>query len=222
MISDEHIVLNKMKYAADGVDLQALSDEEMAKVKAEAPESRKLIKLAGFKEIARIRGIYSQKFELVHRSPELATVACTILFIPNYENCQGLEVTAVAQASLENVSGEYSKYLEVIASNRSFVRAVKEGLSIQTLSEEEILIEDVKIAAAKPGSPLFLLQKTCQTFNLQIEDLKKIFQEQIENNAAESGWKSEWVSLESLPISVIATLIPKIKKQTKNDKNDNS
>ncbi len=146
----------------------------------------------------------------------MATVACTILFIPNYESPCGLEVTAIAQASLENVGGEYAKYLEVIASNRAFVRAVKEGLGIQTLSEEEILIEDnIKIAAAKPGSPLHLLQKTCSTFNLSIDDLKIIFREQIENNSEETVWKEEWVNLESLPTSVIATLIPKIKKTCK-------
>ncbi len=217
MINEDQVVLNREKYGKEGIDLYALSSDELEKIKSEAPESKKLIKIGGFKELVRLRGVLSQKFTLVHRNPELASVSCKIKFIPNYENPDGLTVDVLASASLENTIGEYSKYLEAIASNRAFTRAVKEAFGILTLGEEEICIpDDVKISVAKPGSPLHLLQKVCSTYGLKIEDLKQIFQEQVENNADPSGWLESWINFENLPTSVIATLVPKIKKTYKN------
>lgn len=214
MINEDHIVLNRMEFAYAGIDVANLSEEELKKVKAEAPENKKLIKLAGFKDLSRLRGIKAQKFDLVDRAPEAAVVSCKLQFIPNYENPEGLVVEALAQASTENVGNtgkvKYQHYLEVIASNRAFVRCVKEALQILTLSEDEVMDEKVEIAVARPGSPQDVLGKRMAAKNLKIEDLRSIFQE-MEGSVEKSGWQDGWINVESLPTSLIATLLPKLK-----------
>lgn len=213
MLNPEFVVLNRMKFAKDGIDTYSLSKDETEKIKAEATDDKLLVTLAGFRELARIRG-YKSVLPAVSVRPDGGVISeCTITWIKNFEtNFEEVITRGIASASTETVAPTYQPFLEAIASNRAFVRCVREFLGIFTICEEEILIEDVKVAAAKPGSPLHLLQKTCSTYNLKIEDLKQIFREQVENNSEETGWLDSWISFESLPTSVIATLVPKINK----------
>lgn len=205
MIPDDFIVLNRAIYAAEGKDLELLDEAALAEEKAKAPENRKLIKLGGLKHVARLRGIKSQRYTLVNRLQDSATVSCEIEFLPNEENPMGLTVSALAQASLDNVGGEFAKYLDVIASNRAFTRCIREALHILILGQEEIQ-DEKPVIANKPGSPLELIRKKTQEKNLGFGDVIELLQK------AGIDVKEEWVNFESFPTPIILQSLTLIKE----------
>src|ERR1044072_6144245 len=97
----QYVALNRYSYAAEGINVDALSPEEVEKFKATDPENKKLILLGGFKYLARLRGVQSIEYKLVDSDSEKATVSCRISFIPNFENPNGFEVTAVMSQTRE-------------------------------------------------------------------------------------------------------------------------
>jgi hypothetical protein len=154
-----------------------------------------LITLAGLKYLARLRGIQSAPAPTVHVSPTEATCVCSIEFVPNFENPDGLVVSGVGCASVYSVTGKFQLYLGTMAHNRAYTRAVRDALGIEILGYEEV---DFKASAAfekqlKEGSnplipsppvaepqfatsytpdPLGLLQERCDKGNISFDVLK--------------------------------------------------
>jgi hypothetical protein len=101
-------------------------------------DAQLLIQLGGIKELARLRGFNSVSFSLTHPSETCVSAQCTINWIPNYENPNGCIFESTANATFDNTSGFGSKFLETIAENRSFVRAVRNFLNIHIAGADEV------------------------------------------------------------------------------------
>lgn len=98
-----------------------------------------LILLGGIKELAQIRGYESVRYNIVAPNDQYVVATCSINWIPNYET-EGRDVTfsAIADASPFNTNSFGKNYLGPIAENRAFVRAVRNFLRINIVSQEEI------------------------------------------------------------------------------------
>lgn len=129
--------------------LYVIRDKEPAVVKAQGKpiaeadlslvDERWLrIKLAGFNQLANLRGYRSIQYHSLTATPSKAAVVCEIEFIGNAET-EGFPVicSAIASATMASTGADFSPYLETFAENRSFARCVKRALQINILSDEE-------------------------------------------------------------------------------------
>ncbi len=116
-------------------------------------DSQLLIQLGGIKELARLRGYTRVDYRIDKNEEGYVSAICTIDWIPNYETLrvennvrnddlltinQNIEFSSMANATFENTSGFGGKFLETIAENRSFVRAVRNFLNIHIVGADEI------------------------------------------------------------------------------------
>lgn len=208
MINPEYVVLNRAAMAKLSVDTKLISAEETARLLSEVSDDKKIVKLAGFRELLRIRG-YSALKQTVKAMPDGLVCECTITFLPNFET-DGREVsyTAVAGASPTNVAPEYSQFLAAIASNRAFGRCVREFLGINSVTDEELNPnEEVKVADAA-SKPVELVKKRCVDAGISFETLLKGLNGQGLSH-------TDWVSFETLPASVALSALELIKEMGK-------
>lgn len=172
MINPKHVVLNRNSVAKAGLNYEALSDADREKFLVEWPDEKKIIKLAGFKEVARLRG-YNSVNNRVEQFGEKVICHCTIEWLPN---CDGyFTYTAAASASPANVAPEYSQALEAIACNRAFARAVRESLNIHVVSDEELdpnKVEEVSNAKIPSTHPRAQLIKKCGDMGIEFPAVK--------------------------------------------------
>lgn len=97
------------------------------------------IRLGGIKALAKIRGFKSVKADVLKTSMNQATVKCSITWIPNYEtDYEECTFEEVATAHEHNTDAMSKKFLESIAFNRAFVRAVRAFLNINIVGDDEI------------------------------------------------------------------------------------
>lgn len=98
-----------------------------------------LIKLAGIKEVAKLRGFSEVKYDFIKCEQDHVATVCSILFMPNYETAnQPVLFQDSANATLNNTSSFATKFLETIACNRAFVRCVRNFLNIHIVGDDEI------------------------------------------------------------------------------------
>lgn len=105
-----------------------------------------LIKLAGIKELAKLRGYKSVKYEVVKCEPSYVAVKCGITWLPNIECEHENYFEDIANATVNNTSDFAVKFLETIAANRAFVRAVRNYLNVHIVGSDEI-------DSSKKGAP---------------------------------------------------------------------
>lgn len=144
MINHEHIVLNRESFLKkdNPIDIEKLSEEEIISLKEKCDDKDKLIKLAGYKEIAQLRGMKSISVKANYVENYGVQAVCTIKWVPNYEQSfTECKSCGLADATLENTSMEMSKYLSSIAENRAFVRAVRSFLQINIAGQDELKFE---------------------------------------------------------------------------------
>jgi len=196
MVPKEHLYANK-KWFKDRkkdvpISIAKLKDEQL------------LIKLAGIKELAKIRGFKSVNFVTNDVRSEICTVTCKIEFDGNYET--GMEpvfFSEVGSASICNTSGVFQKYLETIAANRAFVRCVRNFLNIHVVSDEEVFEEEVedKLEASKENSGIAAvnavtsMQKVFEDAGHEgwdgfLEALRELYREDLYKNPEVSDWNS--------------------------------
>ena len=131
MINPLYLVPNKQVFDRKGKKvpdtIEGLEDREL------------LILLGGLKELAQIRGFNSVTYPVLSASDGNVTVVCQIIWIPNYET-EGRTVTfsAIGDATPKNTNSFGKDYLGPIAENRAFVRAVRNFLKINIVSQEEV------------------------------------------------------------------------------------
>ena len=131
MVKDEYLFPNKSWFEARKKEtprtIEGLKDHQL------------LIKLAGIKELAKLRGFNSCSYQMHKCEQDHVAVSCSILFIGNYET-EGKEVVFndMANATLNNTSSFATKFLETIACNRAFVRCVRNFLNIHIVGDDEI------------------------------------------------------------------------------------
>lgn len=131
MIEPQHLVPHKewfdRKKQKVPESIEGLSDEQL------------LIKLSGIKQVARLRGFKSVKFRFEKVEPSYVSCVCNIVWNGNYETFgEDVEFEGCANATIQNTNGFGAKFLEAIASNRAFVRCVRNFLEINIIGDDEI------------------------------------------------------------------------------------
>ncbi len=211
LISKEHITLNRMALAQKGTIVDGLSKDDFAKLVEESPEEDLLIKLAGFREVAAIRGIQRLDSQVVNWTPESVAIKVTIEWIPNWEFTgnyeKGPEISAIASASIESTDDVFRKFLETIAENRAFVRCVRHSLGILSLGQDEFKLDDLKESQVDAQTTKIqgLLSQEMDKIGMNIVALKDLFEK--------SGfeWNPKWISVEKIDQAAAMILIPMIK-----------
>lgn len=183
--SDNYGFLNSINYSFDSfgfVDWKSLIPQEylfpnLEKIKSlridydgdinSIDDSLKLVKLAGIKHLARIRGYSSVEFDVKFIENNVIS-KCSINWIPNRENPHNIIYQEYASCNPKN-SDEFSlKFAETIACNRSFVRCVRNFLNVHIVGEEEILSKIEHINKNQTKDENSVLSVTPQSIFLKI------------------------------------------------------
>jgi hypothetical protein len=131
LIPLNYFVPNKDKFEK-GTELSSL-DVSLLK------DNQLLILLNGFRHLVCIRGYNYIKQNIKYASSSFVVAECEIEFIPNYETgMRSVIFTGEADAHFGNTNAFAQQYLTCIAANRAFVRAVRNGLDIPVLGQDEI------------------------------------------------------------------------------------
>lgn len=197
MVNPEFVVLNRQYAARKGIDLKIATEDEKTKYLAEWPDEGKLILLAGLRDVLRLRGFMSINYS-ISETPRGSSVAiCTIELKPNFETgFAPVKCSGVASAAPETVDSAYKGAIEAIASNRALCRAIREGLNIYTVSEEELNpAEEIKIAN-NPINSYVALKDKCDKKGITFDTVKVYL-------AGRGLSDPSWVSFSDLPPTVV-------------------
>ena len=171
-------------------------------------DNQLLIKLGGLKELAKLRGYNSVSYEVVKCDRDYVVVKCKIhwkaLFDGEVSNKVIEDPCAfedMANATLENTNDFCAKFLETIATNRAFVRCVRNFLGINIVGDDEIDKSKNKVAAYENAesnivniTPQGLLKKQakdklgCESFDEFKTYLRKLWQEETYKNEEAKTW----------------------------------
>lgn len=208
LINKEHLALNRMALAAKGISVDTLSEEDEEKLIAESPDEDLVIKLAGFRELADLRGYSSLHPEVLSWSPEHVVVKVTINWLPHEDCPHSLTVGAIASASTFNTDSTFSKFLETIAENRAFIRAVRHSLGIVSLGQDEFKLDEVKVEAQNTKIQSFL-SEALKKMELTLDDLKII--------SSNHGftWNDKWTTVDKIDPAAALSFIAMLKEEAK-------
>jgi hypothetical protein len=233
MISPEFLIINKeyekeivMRYNRDINKINPL----------EVEDRYLLILLGGIKQVLRLRGYRSVKQEVNYVDGYKCVNTCTIEFIPNFETGgEAVTFSDTASASLDSTSGTFKLFIETIAANRAFVRAVRNGLGINIVGKDEFddrankkfakveeLMKTPEVSEVSGFTPNRLLAAKCvdlgYTFT-QIKDraLTLNSAESSENVKFESD-PSAWASFDSIPHPDAYTMLNRLKAKEETKK----
>ena len=199
MVKTEHLVPNRQRTSE--TDVSKLEDHLL------------IIKLAGIKELAQIRGYTDVKFRVVSPSSDYVVATCDVTWIPNYET-EGKEVTfsGVGDASPHSTQSFAKFFLGPIAENRAFVRCVRNFLRINIVGQEELPAanskfgEDIPASEENQADPISLLKNVMKDKGITFDKLKS----RLSNEKYE---KADAINtLEDIPKVKIFELIERIKK----------
>lgn len=149
LIPAKYIEINNAWYSQNGINPRDATEEQKEELKERAGEENLIIKLAGFKHLAHLRGIKKIRYEVREITPDHFGAVCDLTLsechvtdkngnINYYPECK---IAGVANATTLNTSYPFSMYLESMAENRSFIRAVKTAFNINILGAEELQIQ---------------------------------------------------------------------------------
>ena len=204
MVNDEHLFPNA----------QAFNGSPPNSIEG-IPDHKLLIKLAGIKELARLRGFSDISYEVVKCELDHVAVICSINFIANYETSgEPVWFQDMANATLDNTHDFGQSFLETMACNRSFVRAIRNFLNIHIVGADEIDKSNKKSSSKKSNSkPSLSPQSMLDTafdgdFDDFISDLRKLWAKNVYKNKDITNWKS----FDDIPIKEARVLIKIIKE----------
>ena len=210
MIKDEHLFPNKSWFDLRKKDMprsiEGLKDHQL------------LIKLSGIKELARLRGFDSVRFETVKCDLDHVAVKCLITFIPNYETGEKVVYEDMANATLNNTSSFAQKFLETIACNRAFVRCVRNFLNVHIVGDDEIDKSDNSKPASQSNdlSPVgFLKKELNDKFSISsYEDFLPVLREMHKNKkiTISTDIIKEWKDFSDISAKDCRILLAAIKK----------
>jgi len=213
MIKPEHLYPNKDWFETRKLQvpdsIEGLGDHQL------------LVKLAGIKELARLRGFLDVQFKIETISSHYATAVCSIRWMPNYESDGNAQTfTSTANATSENCSGFGIKFLEPIAENRAFVRSVRNYLNIHIVGDDEIDKSKNKVAYEESESivqsltPQSALKNSakqnlgCEDFEAFKKHLRKLWKDETYKNEEAANWNS----FEDIPIKESRKLLSIVSK----------
>lgn len=205
MVAEEHLYPNRdwfesrKKEVPDSIE--GLEDNQL------------LIKLAGIRDLAKLRGIEDIHYKVVESGPERAVVVCNIEFTPNYEsNMKEVYFSSIANATIENTDGFSRKFLESIAENRAFVRCVRAFLNIPIVGADEIDKSDKteRVSTASFSPQKSLEKKAAEKGYPDYESFKEFLRELWKNETFKAD--PNWTSFEDIGSKEARTLISLISK----------
>lgn len=193
MVKPEHLYPNKDRFPEGKVpdSIEGLDDSKL------------LIKLAGIKEVAKLRGYSKVSLKTIASEPDRAVVSCKIKWDGNYEtNFERVSFEDIANATEENCNSFGKKFLEPIAFNRAFIRCVRNFLNIHIVGEDEIDKSDKTDSADNSVaiSPQDVLAKNAKA--KKMEDFEQ-FKNFLRKLWADGSYKNEevtsWKSFKDIP-----------------------
>jgi hypothetical protein len=166
------------------------------------------IMLGGIKELAKLRGFNKVSYKLTHeKGGDHVSAACTINWIPNYEsNFREVSFEDFGNASIKNTDEFCHKFLETIACNRAFIRAVRNYLGIHIVGFDELDKSDKSKSMSMDASedeenasiskPSEVLQKKSETkgyktfTNFKTDFLREMYRQGFHRNDQAKNWNS--------------------------------
>ncbi len=226
LINPKYIVLNKERRAQIETTYSRNFDELQLEIQEgktdpnDIQDGHKLILLAGIKELAKLRGYNQVSYHNNVTGPEYVAVNCEIQWIPNYEtNNKEVRFSSLADAHLGNVSSFAVKFLNSIAENRAFVRAVRNFLNIHVVGFDELgaanPIEENQSAAESTFSatdPRFLLEKSFNELNSEFKVSWVNFAKYLEEKKEMDG-ATAWKTVKDVPKERAYDVIGLVKEQ---------
>lgn len=225
---DEHGLLKNIQYVfnSDGsINWRKMVDDKHLFPNAQAfngapptsiegiPDHKLLIKLAGIKELASLRGFSDVSYKVIKCELDHVAVVCNITFIGNYETGgESISFEDMANATLDNTHDFGQSFLETMACNRSFVRAVRNFLNIHIVGADEI-DKSTKSKSSTKSKPSLSPQSMIETqfdgnFDDFISTLRKLWAKNIYNNEDIKNWSNFY----DIPIKEARVIIKLIKE----------
>lgn len=198
MIKPEFLVPHKQVFARQNKpvpdSIEGLADNEL------------LILLGGIKDLARLRGYTDVRPTVTSPSSDCVLATCVITWIPNYEENMIVQSFGDgADATPFNCNGFGKNYLTTIACNRAFVRAVRNYLGVNIVSQEEI--GGNTQAESTEGLSSNLLGETMTKFGVTFEKIKaKLIEENVQD-------ADKFNTIDDIPRYKQFELIERIKKK---------
>lgn len=211
MINPKHLVINK-QYS--DILVKTLK-KPFQEIKVEEVEDNKLlILLQGIKELAFLRGYKKVKPKVVYVGDDRVVVSTQIDWIGNFET--GMEPISfgdVGAASHSNTNGFGKKFLEPIATNRAFVRAVRNFLGINVLANDEIdssSSPEIDASNISEHSPQAVLEKALKKAGFDFTS----FKERVIKNHKDkiTSDPTKWNSLEDISPKDTFILLPLLQR----------
>jgi len=245
MLKPEHLYVNSKS--------ERLSEEFLKKYGKEArfcktqdivdlnPEDKfLLINLAGIKFLAHLRGIESYRptvnnviYDNNYRCVVSCTITANITFIENFETkTSGAfgfhEYSGIGGASLANTFDFAQRYIETIAENRAFVRAIRNYLGINIVGFDEIgpdqgsvvpnvnstssaIVPDKVDQTPVTGhNPVDALQQKCLKMNITFSQLKSNCSKKYKSILSSNP--EDWDSWLSISQEDVYRILSKIKE----------
>jgi hypothetical protein len=210
MIPTEHLYPNKGWFEARNQPMpnstEGLEDYQL------------LIKLSGIKELAKLRGFSNVNYDVVKCEMDHVAIKCSIDWLGNFESGnQPIAFQDIANATAYNTSNFAQKFLETIATNRAFVRCVRNFLNIHIVGADEIDTSNNKSAPMQQESvaygPLNVLmsQVKLSGSDQDFEIFKEILRGLYKNNAYKNKDVKNWKTWGDIPKTEITKLIKVLK-----------
>lgn len=184
---------------------------------SEVEDKYLLILLGGIKELADLRGFAEVRQQVVSVSPVQATATCHITWIPNFET-SGRQVTFGdgASATIENTTGFGSSFLETIALNRAFVRAVRNFLRIDIVGQDEVFFKKNQSNSTSSNqtiafTPNALLQQKCEQKGISFEKFVKVVGDKYKDKLSSSTAVYSWTGFNDIAPFDAGTLLEILK-----------
>lgn len=174
-----------------------------------------LIKLAGIKWLAKIRGFESVRFQIESTSPH-PVVLCQIRWLPNEENPLGATYEEIASCNSENSDELSLKFRESIAANRAFVRCVRNFLNVNIVGEEEVFNKGISAPSETPETERFavtpqeILLKNAQIKGFSLASLIELANKEGANIPADCASEKDFCA--ALEPKIARKLLKTVKK----------
>jgi len=204
MVDSKHLFPNKSWFEA--------RDKPAPRSVDGLQDNQLLIKLAGIKELAKLRGYNSVRYNVIKCEKDHVAIKCEISWVPNFENPAqesdylpaSTQFEDVANATTENTSSFATKFLETIAANRAFVRCVRNFLNVHIVGDDEIdksnglpqHPEADEVEPLKKLTPNGVLESLassklkCNSFNDFKDKLRELWTLELYRNDNAKNWKS--------------------------------
>lgn len=212
MIPRKYIAVNTEYFEKKGIEvptsIDGLEDKQL------------IILLPGIKELAKLRGVVSVERTVDESGPDRAVVTCKVVFTENYETRAGMPIvySENANATLANTNSFSQFFLETIASNRAFVRAIRNALRIDIVGSDElssVSYSNDNAESTGQVTPWMALAEAAKTYSgkaapegfKSFEGFKQfLVDKKIEGAEAWNDWKD-------VPVSSIWKFITQLKKR---------